>query len=245
MPYLVAGLDYSVPRQRKAQTVPEKLQIVKAGVVLTRLELLGSSDEVEAFCETADTKTQFSGASINADIETGEQFQTRQFRLNRERVNIEVSPVRSSLQAEYPSPDGLALLATLVHAGVESLTLPPTSYEGAAGYNIEAECELGAGISSGAYLGSRLFSDAIRSLMDGHLDRGLAHFTFSDGTTLWNFRIEPRFNDPEASAVFVSLNQHKPLTALPSLTEISSGLTSSWDRVNDLVGLLKELEGEG
>lgn len=218
----------------------EEVQIVRAGVVLTQIGLLASPVEVESFCERAGVRTQFSGVALNVDTETGEQHQVREYRLNRERVNFEVSPVRSSIYCEFPAPDGLERLAELVDVAIGSIVDAPSPFNGAAGYNIEAEWGLPSGTMAGPYLADRLFSPAVRLVQDGVIDRGLAHFGFSDEEAQWNYRIEPRFNDPDSSTVYVSLNQHRPLESLPTLDGLKSGIDSSWLRITKLAESLHQ-----
>ena len=61
---------------------------------------------------------------------------------------------------------------------------------------------------------------------------------YKEGENQWQVTVEPRFNEPTTTRVFLSLNLHKENHEPPSEEEIKESLVNAWTQARDFAFLL-------
>ncbi len=151
-------------------------------------------------------------------------------KLPRNRIQLLLTPARSSIEREYPAViEDLDRLAEVASRAIELTSLEgqsPLAY----GFNIELVYRPMVAQSSERYLAKRLFRHQQYGIKEWALAGGGGKLSFEGADARWNFTVEPRANDPSGRKVFLSLNLHKDRQEVPSREEIVASLRDIWNR---------------
>lgn len=216
--------------------------VLKASLVMVGVNLLNSQDEVQRFSESVGTEVSIGTnllSSVPIPIPIPDvSVQETSLTLSRDRIVIYTSQNRTSIERDYPSFSDLGRLAEVAgHAIEHTCNLGYTL--GAIGYNVELVYSQTSGKPAGTYLGELLFNPHIPMDYGWELISGNGRLTFSDGYgRLWNISLEPRFNDPTGSRVFMNLNAHEDNPEVPNKNSIMHYLQEAWEQSHDFVSRL-------
>ena len=214
--------------------------VLKINIVLVGLHLLRNPDEVNAFANSADTEVVTSALGLTIGLPPVSPELGQRIELPRDRISIDLTPVRTTIEREYPSCpsdlEHLAKTAGLAIASTESLDTPPTAF----GYNIEAVYNQTSGRSAFSYLGDKLFASGGPALTGWELVGGSGRFIFNSDEGRWSIRVEPRFNDEENSRVFLNMNLHKTESRLPDVDDMMASFVHIWRQAESFARHLDE-----
>ena len=213
--------------------------VLKANVVLVGVGLLNYPDEVERFRSAVDTDVSVTGSGFILDAQSSIAQPGRTLNLNRDRIVLELSQVRSSIEREYPSEEDLGRLAEVARHAISATELEGTSPR-AFGYNIELIYDQDSGQSAFSYLAERLFTDNLFLDLGWQLSGGTGKLMFDMDGKRCNVTVEPRFNDVAATKVFFSLNLHHDEQRIPNGDEIKDSLREIWDQAHIFANHLDE-----
>ena len=96
-----------VIRSKNAMAV-EIQDVVKANLVLVGLRLLNSPEQIERFGKAIRSDVQIAGAGLVANIASGLTEPGLTLGLNRDRITLDLSQSRSTVNREYPSRGDLS-----------------------------------------------------------------------------------------------------------------------------------------
>ena len=221
--------------------MPTEIQdVLKANIVLAGVSLLTEPTEQDAFISAVGTEISlgmgivFTGPAPATIPEPG-----RTLSLDRDRINLNLSPSRSIIERNYPRCDDLDRLAE-----VAGYAFAHTDLKGKApsafGCNIELVYRQTSGVSANHYLAERPFTDKRIGNEGWELLGGTGRLLFEGDGALWTLALEPRANDPTQSRVFLSLNLHKSEQRLPSQDEVLISLQEIWRQAHHFVTRLDE-----
>ncbi len=210
------------------------LDVVKIDVVLVGYRLLRTLEEVNDFRLAIETDVQIAGAGLVTNAPLGVTEPTYTLVLNRDRIALEISSLRSTISRDYPSREDIARLADVAGQAISS-TSDSDYTPRAFGFNIELVFDQDDGISAFRYIGDRLFNIDIWN--DGwQISGGSGRMIFVDSNEKrWTVAIEPRFNDENSSRVFLSLNLHQDKQCVPAQEEMEDSLREIWDQAHKFV----------
>lgn len=218
--------------------------ILKANLVLVDIHLLENPEELSAFGNLVGTEVQLTGSGLIVGAPSNVVGTGRTFSLSKDRITLDLSPLRSVIEREYPSnepPEANKDLERL--AEVSHLAIANTRIEGITvrtfGYNVEFLCEQDKDESASRYLAHRLFNPNFSANQDWEFLGGASRLTFQHQARQWNIKIEPRFNDQKTNNIFVSVNLHVVNSDLPSLSEIRASLGEVWVKTQDFLNMLE------
>ena len=153
------------------------------------------------------------------------------FTMNRERISIETSPLRSAIKRDYPSSDNLAQLAQVAGFAIINTDLADQKPR-AFGYNIELVYDQDSGLSAFRYLAGRLFTSSPFIIEEGQFVGGAGRLIYEMRGKRWTIAIEPRFRDNETTRIFLTLNLHSDEQRLPDEEEINVSLQEAWEQAH-------------
>ena len=220
------------------------LEVTKANVVFVGLGLLQSPDELTAFKGAVDTDVISSGGIIISSIAAATTETGRMLSIQRDRIELELTPARSTISQEYPPLDNkLERLATVAGLAITHTDLGDAT-PGAFGFNIEAVYDQESGLTAYEYLAERLFAtDLTNEGDDWKLTGGAAKKILESGPTEhWQVNLQPRFNDLATSKIFIGLNLHLSEPRVPPRDEIETLLIKLRDRIHEFT---ERLDGKG
>lgn len=201
--------------------------VLKACLILVGVDLLNTPESINSFRTSIDSE-------ISLRIVPGTPSNGRMITLPKHRISLSLESGRSILEREYPSHTDLAMLASVAHKAVYHTNLEGHDLR-AFGFNIELVYHQDSGLPAAKYLSNRIFRNDFPGSDSWNLHGGSAKITFSNEARYWNVTIEPRFNDPETSRVFLALNLHRPDQRLPEEREIRDSLEETWDEAMKFV----------
>ena len=208
--------------------------VLKINVVFIGIGLLNTPAEVDAFSEAVAADVQMSEAGLVFGIPPIRLEPGRKLAISRERVTLDLSPVRTVIEREYPSEDDVSRLAEVAGCAVQH-TAPQERPPSAFGYNIELVFNQTSGSLSLQYLGDRLFRQRNFGADGWNLVGGAGRLIFDSADGRWTIQVEPRFNSEETHQVFVNLNLHKAEQRLPHAEEIRQSCMNVWNEVHTFV----------
>ena len=189
--------------------------VLNANIVLVGIGLLNNPTEVSAFSELVDSEVISTGAGLVVSLPQGMPGPGQRLELPRERIFLNLTPIRIDIGRHYPTERGdLGRLAHVIACAVASTDLQgqlPT----AIGYNLEVVYNQTSGEPSLSYLGSRLVNSKISGAPDWNLAGGAGLLVFDSPAGRWTIKVEPRFNQEDTTQVFMSLNLHKAEQRVP------------------------------
>ena len=221
-----------------AVTTPE---VVKASLVLVGLRLLGTPKDLEGFKQAIGTDVQMIGAGLIANIPSGITEPGHTLALNRDRITLDLSQSRSTINRDYPLREDLHRLAKVAWQAIGNTSLARTQPR-VIGFNIEMFFDQDSGIPAFEYLSKRLFDVGPLGNEGWQFVGGAGRLMFDDGGRQWTINLEPRFNDKTESRIFLSVNLHMGSQTLPDEVGIRAYLEELWDKVHDFVQRLDNRE---
>ena len=163
-------------------------------------------------------------------------------RLPRNRMILETSARRTRIVKEYPSSnDDVTAVVELARKAIDATNLGedvPSAY----GFNIQVVYDQNSGDNAMSYLGQRLFAPTNDLHERWGLVGGFGKLMFQEDQRQWTIALEPRFNDPNTTKVFLDINLHIPEGRLPEEDEMRTLLGELWDRTH---ALIETIDGRG
>ena len=211
---------------------------IKADLVLVGLGLLGQPSEFESFKQVVRTDVTV-GHSMVIDAQTNVTEPGRAISLNRDRIILEASPFRSTIRRDYPELRDLDRLAEVAGHAI-SLTENVNGLR-AFGYNLEIVYDQTSEPTAQLYLATRLLAGQLPYRDTWKLIGGAARAIYAEGDNQWQISLEPRFNDPSTTKIFLQLNLHKDETSPPAEHEIRTSLHQAWEQAQDFAHRLDEM----
>lgn len=213
--------------------------VVKANMVVVGIRLLESPDELERFRRTIGTDVQIAGAGLVANIPAGTTEPGHMLALNRDRITLDLSPSRSTINRDYPLRQDLSRLAEVAWSALGNsaeVKLRPQVF----GFNMEAIFDQDSNTPAFQYLSSRLFDVGSLGGDEWQFVGGSGRLIFEDKGRIWTFNLEPRFNDAGETRVFMGVNLHFGAHPLPDEQEIRGYLEDLWDNGHEFVNRLDD-----
>lgn len=209
--------------------------VLKANLVLAGVRLLGSPKEQSRFDKQAGTEVLKASASIPLDLPllTGPQELelAQKFRLDRDRIELEVVGNQTLIGMEYPSKDTLDRLAEIAVLAIRSSSIADHNLS-AVGFNLEIVYTQDSGLSAYEFLTKRVFAPNLFQAAGYQIRGGAAKLLLTRGEEIWNITLEPRFNNPEENRLFASFNLHQNTSRLPKPDTIKRTLEIVWDQAH-------------
>ena len=217
--------------------------VVKANMVVVGLHLLSKPDELDVFKRPVSTDVQVAGTGIIANVSQGVTEQGRILTLDRDRITLELSPSRSTINRDYPVREDLPRLAEVAWQAIASSSMAGRQPR-AFGFNIEMIFDQDSGTPAFEYLSRRLFGEQPLESQGWQFVGGAGSLIFDDGGRRWTLKLEPRFNDQTESRVFLGVNLHMAGQSLPDEVGFEASLEASlreiWDKSLAVVQRLDE-----
>ena len=217
----------------------EVQDVLKVSIVLVGVPLLRSPEEIDKFRDDVGTEMVVSGAGLRIGIPEGNPEPGVSVALNKDRIGIDLTPSRTSVQRDYPLQDDLSRMADVIGLAIEATDTSETSPR-AFGYNIELVFDQTTGKPAIEYLSDRLFRSDLATSLGWEPIGGAGRLFFSDEASRWSLSLEPRFQDEESGRVFLSANRHFDEPRLPRTEEIQEALEDLWDQAHQFI---QQLDG--
>lgn len=217
-------------------------EIINFSLVILNLELLTSDDQVRDFRNALDGDVR-PGGGVSIDAATGRTQQARTLHLDRDRININLSPSRSSITREFPSVDNLTADAERFAHIVDSALTPRHSLEHARfdfGYNAEMVFDQDHSPTALEFLGQQLLRTERIALPNRRFVGGACRLIIADALGQWTYNLEPRFDDLRTSRLFINVNLHNAERPLPQSAQIAEAILQTVSGVQDLMNHLSE-----
>ena len=212
--------------------------VLKANLVLVGVELLRGEEQFKVFRTIVDTEVTIApGPGLLIGAPSDIPLPGHILSLNRDRIVLELSPSRSTINRDYPSKEGWDRLAKVAWHAIATSDLTDQQLR-AYGYNIELVYEQNSGLPALRYLGERLFQSALFSDIGWESMGGSGKLNFMDDEERWQVLIEPRLNDAETTKIFLSLNLHKQEQTLPTEENIQDSLKKIEEQAQRFINLL-------
>jgi len=212
------------------------LEVLSVNVVLVGSELLKTPEEIAACGAAIDREIHTQdGAFIDVTLK-GISSPGKILRLPRDRIIMEISPIRSKVTKEYPSSiDDVSYVARIFACALASAIdrdLAVTAY----GFNI-AMIFSSDSSNEGAlsYLGQKIFTRPVFAPNQWHSIGAQGKWIFQDGDRQWTLTFEPRLQDPSTSKIFLDINLHITKREIPEEFEVELGLRELWEKSHSLV----------
>ena len=215
------------------------LDVLKANVVLVGVELLRRDKEFSEFQNAVQTEVAISASGIVIGPQSSNPQPGRQLSLGRDRIVLETSQSRTTINRDYPSKEGLDRLAEVAGQAIKKSDVSNQALR-AFGYNIELVYDQDSGQSALRYLRDRLFPSYLFRDVGWQLIGGAGILDFRGDGDSWKAKIEPRLNDPGATRIFLGLNLHKQETNLPNEDDIRASLGKIWEQAQKFAERLDE-----
>ena len=212
--------------------------VLKANLVLVGVGLLGTATEFNRFSSEVDGEVIASGQSMSMDAQTNLAEPGRLFSLDRDRITLDLSRSRSTIARDYPREDDLGRLVEVAWCAINCSEGAGGRIR-ATGYNLELVFDQTSGEQASRYLARRLFGDGLRDAgLAWELVGGAGRMSYWDGQHQWNIGVEPRFNDPTTTRVFLTVNMHRDGFSPSSSEEIKASLGKIWRQGDNFIRLL-------
>ena len=208
--------------------------VIKVNIVLPSLRLLGTQEEFDAFKLAIHTEVEIGRAGLYASIQTGLTEPGITLTLNRERLTLDLTPLRTTVNRDYPSRADLSRLADVTWQSLDSTSLEGQQLQ-AYGFNIEMVLDQDSETSALAYLSRRLFDVEFLGGDEWRFAGGEGRLIFDEGARHWTIALESRHNDHTEPRVFLSVNLHVDDERLPDKLELATALEDFWDEVEAFI----------
>ena len=197
-----------------------KETVLNINLVLVGVELLPEPDMIKHFRADFGPDLRIEAAQFSLPA-PGMSELARTMTLGEDRIQLMLHASRSTIGREYPDDLGFSKLAKVAARAIEITgSDAPTAF----GYNMSMVFEQHSGQPAIQYIGNRLFGHLFLGDNGRKVVGGTGKLIFEDTTGQWTISVEPRFDDPDTSLVFVSLNLHKQEQRFPDESEIQSAL---------------------
>ena len=196
--------------------------VLSANLVLVGVELLNEPKEVERFHNELAPDLRLE-VGMAVDVTTGLPEPSRTLTLGKDRIQLTLHASRATIAREYPDDSGLTRLAQVAARAIE-LTRLEGRVPRAFGYNIELVCDQNSGQPALQYIGNRLFASLLIDGPGRDFIGGTGQLIYAGADGKRTITVQPRFNDPATSRVFLSLNLHKQEQRFPDEAEIRTTL---------------------
>ena len=219
--------------------MPVNIQdVLKVNIVIVGVNILTSPKEFEAFSREVGTEVTEERVEIGNELTPVVSVVRRNLSLKRDRIIIGCLPDKTIVEREFPSKDSLNRLAEVAGKALQISSEGGTPR--AFGYNLELIYDHDVGVSAFHYIGERLFREGTFSPEGWELAGGAGRLLFNSDAGRWTIQIEPRFNDENASRVFLNLNFHKEEGRLPNKEEMLSTFHQVWEQSHNFAHRLDE-----
>lgn len=217
----------------------EVQDVLKVSIVLVGIGILNNPDEINAFSGEvgADPEVLVPGLVIGPPGSPSDHG--IRLGLNRDRITLDLSPIRTAVERQYPSQTDLKRLSNVVTCAIRCTDLQGRS-PSAFGFNIELVYDQLSGKSSLQYLGERLFAESLSGEAGWNLVGGAGRLVFDSPEGRWSIQLEPR-GQAETTRVFLNLNLHKAEERMPRDAEILNSFESIWTQSHNFVNRLDEM----
>ena len=212
-------------------------EIATFSLVILGLDLLTTDDELRAFQASVEADLR-PGPGISFNPATGQSQQTRVFHLDRDRVVLNLSPLRSSFTREFPYVENLESETTRFAQIVDHALMSRQDTENTPhdfGFNTEMVFDQDQCPTAFEFLGQRLIRSENATAPDRLFIGGTCRFIIRDELGQWTYNLEPRHNDPETSRIFVNVNLHHEQRPLPAQGEITTAISQMVANTQDLI----------
>ena len=207
--------------------------VIKANIVLVGYRLLATPDSANSFRDVVGTDVQMGGLGLETEVPSGRTVPVIAISVPKDRISLELSNSRSTIEMEYPSLESLTRLSEVAYQAVQC-SPQNDQLPRAVGYNLELVFDQDSGLPAAAYLAHRLFgSTPFRNELK--LVGGSGQMVFSEEDHRWQIALAPRFNDESTSRIYANLNIHFEGPGMPSDEDISRYLRLCWDRAHYFV----------
>ena len=207
--------------------------VVSANLVLVGIGLLNTPEELEDFRKGIGATEIVSRSSLALTGPLPDNAETgRTVALERERITLELSSSRSSVERAYPLKEDLERLANVAGHAITKTDLQgkrPRAF----GFNLDLVYDQISEWPSVRYLAERLFSSVPLGNERWQLFGGMGRLIFKDGEKFWTVKLEPRFNEQDTTKIFLSINLHRNEQRLPDKNEIRDSLCETWDQAHE------------
>ena len=219
---------------------PEVKDVLNASIVLVGVELLNTTEAMTGFKDSVDSEvlTQEGGAIIGQQM-SAPLSPMRVLMLAKDRILIESSSIRTMCRLEYPTVEVLSRLAEVAYLAVVNTSVEDVQ-SSSFGFNVELVYDQISEISALQYIARRIFSPSILEKYGANIVGGAGRFSFEENEKRWNVKIEPRFNEENATKVFLSVNLHFSENPFPDKDEILQSLKETWEQAHNLVKRIDE-----
>ena len=207
--------------------------VLKVNIVFVGLELLNAPEAHEKFIDDVGSEVIPDSVLIASNANAA-PVPGRIFRLPKDRVQVDSSPMRSSVAIEYPSFDDLGRLEQVTQM-VLNHTVESDQQPTAFGFNVELVYEQTSYPTAQNYLAQHIFADSIRGIEGWNLVGGSGQLIFEEFGHRWTLTMAPRLNDERTNRVFLTLNYHFQEQRVPGDSEITEGFRETWKRAHALV----------
>ena len=208
--------------------------VLRANIVLVGLGLLRDTESITAFSDAVDSDVILDDAGLIIGVPGGNAHSRESSEFHRERISVKLLPDRTVFEREFPTRSSFNHLAEVLDKATESSIRQQGALR-AYGYNLELVYDQTSGAPSLRYLGDRLFGQTAFVPADWSLVGATGRLFFDSPSGRWTIQFEPRFNDPNSTRVFMSINLHKEETSLPDANGVRQDFESVWDQAYDIV----------
>ena len=213
-------------------------EVLKINMVLLGAQLLSNPEARSRFREEVGVEVSEDGPPIPILSGLGMTFgPPGKLSLPRERITIELPPVKTTISREYPSHTGLKRLAQVAKLAIELSPDVEPQDPWVFGFNIELVCGLSQ--SAGHFMTTYVFRP---SRFGGFLRGGTARLNFILDDQSWTLSLEPRFGDFSSERLYMGLNMHYEGNELPSESRIAESLDELWNQGHAIVDKLSRRE---
>lgn len=208
--------------------------VLKANIVLLGVQLLQTREEKDAFANVVRTEvveippTGIMGSIPGSILPSSLSPQLSSIlRLDRDRINLETLPIRSTIGREFPTLAELDWLAEVSRHAIDHSSIHGQQLQ-AYGFNVDAVYELTAGQTSSQFMASHIYCQDLFQSAGFQFVSGSSKLAFLKGDQVWNIIVEPRLVDPNSDKVFMSFNLHLDSSEMPTTETISQSLREVW-----------------
>ena len=215
--------------------------VLKADFVLPAVPLLNTQEEVAAFKEAMDSDVEVRGTGFIAHASSSEAAPVRMLTLDRDRITLELSRLRSTVSRDYPARGELCQLAKAAWQAIDN-TSSPVGTPPAFGFNVQLVIDQDSEKTALAYLSKRLFDTEALGRQAWQLVGGAGRVIFDESERYWTFSVEPRHNNQDESRLFLTANMERRQRPLPDEDGIRASLEEVWD---EAFCFMKRLHAKG
>lgn len=215
-------------------------EIINFSFVIVGLELLPSDGALRSFQSGVDVEIR-RGGGLSVDATTGQSQQARILNLDRDRIILNLSPVRSNVTREFPSISNLETEASRFGHVVDcalnaGLNLKSSRYD--FGYNAEMVFDQDVSPTAFQFLGERLLRSEQLALPDSQFVGGSCRMIFVDTLGQWTYNLDSRFQEKQTSRVFINVNLHNAQKPLPDGGQVAEAIIQTIASVQESMNRL-------